>query len=96
MTNGYDLFVSVDVETAGPIPGEYSLLAIGACLVDAPEKGRPGYQAAKRRLERLIGNQMVEVDAVAQDAYARTVANVRVDGRSVNAAMLGSGRRQPG
>ena len=38
MTNGYDLFVSVDVETAGPIPGEYSLLAIGACLVDAPDE----------------------------------------------------------
>ena len=33
MTN-QELFVSVDVETAGPIPGEYSLLAIGACLVD--------------------------------------------------------------
>ncbi len=38
MTNGRDLFVSVDIETAGPIPGEYSLLAIGACLVDAPER----------------------------------------------------------
>ena len=31
--NGDDLFVSVDVETSGPIPGEYSLLSIGACLV---------------------------------------------------------------
>jgi ribonuclease T len=29
-----EVFVSVDVETAGPIPGEYSLLSIGACLVD--------------------------------------------------------------
>ncbi len=29
-----ELFVSVDVETAGPIPGEYSLLSIGACHVD--------------------------------------------------------------
>ncbi|MCY4618746.1 MAG: 3'-5' exonuclease [Chloroflexi bacterium] len=38
MTNGRDLFVSVDIETAGPIPGEYSLLAIGACLIDAPER----------------------------------------------------------
>lgn len=31
-----ELFVSVDVETAGPIPGEYSLLSIGACLVSDP------------------------------------------------------------
>lgn len=32
-------FVSVDVETAGPNPSEYSLLSIGACLVDNPACG---------------------------------------------------------
>lgn len=32
-----EIFVSVDVETSGPIPGEYSMLSIGACLVDTPE-----------------------------------------------------------
>lgn len=32
-----EVFISVDVETSGPIPGEYSMLSIGACLVDAPE-----------------------------------------------------------
>jgi DNA polymerase III epsilon subunit-like protein len=31
-------FISVDVETAGPTPGVYSLLSIGACLVFEPEK----------------------------------------------------------
>jgi DNA polymerase III epsilon subunit-like protein len=30
--------VSVDVETAGPNPGLYSLLSIGACLVAEPER----------------------------------------------------------
>ncbi len=30
-------YVSVDIETAGPIPGEYALLSIGACLVIHPE-----------------------------------------------------------
>jgi len=29
--------VSVDIETAGPVPSEYSMLSIGACLVDDPE-----------------------------------------------------------
>ena len=33
-----ETFVSVDVESAGPHPGRYSLLAIGACLVDQPEE----------------------------------------------------------
>lgn len=32
-----EIFVSVDVETSGPIPGEYSLLSIGACLVSDPD-----------------------------------------------------------
>lgn len=31
------MFVSVDVEASGPIPGVYSLLAIGACAVDGDE-----------------------------------------------------------
>jgi hypothetical protein len=28
-----EAYVSVDVETAGPYPGQYSMLSIGACLV---------------------------------------------------------------
>ena len=32
-----ETFVSVDIETAGPVPSEYSILSIGACLVEDPE-----------------------------------------------------------
>ncbi len=31
-------FISVDIESSGPIPGEYSLLSIGACLLSDPEE----------------------------------------------------------
>ncbi len=31
-----DFLISVDVETAGPYPGRYSLLSIGACVVADP------------------------------------------------------------
>ena len=31
-----ETFISIDVETAGPIPGDYSMLSIGACLVSDP------------------------------------------------------------
>ena len=31
------VFISVDIETAGPNPSDYPLLAIGACLVDQPD-----------------------------------------------------------
>lgn len=33
------IYISVDVETAGPNPGEYPLLSIGACLVSDPAQG---------------------------------------------------------
>lgn len=32
-----EAYISVDVETAGPNPSQYSLLSIGACLVSQPE-----------------------------------------------------------
>ena len=32
-----EAYFSVDIEAAGPVPGEYSMLSLGACLVDAPE-----------------------------------------------------------
>ena len=33
-----ETYFSVDVESSGPIPGEYSMLAIGACVVGQPDK----------------------------------------------------------
>ena len=38
MAKAKELFISVDVETAGPIPGEYSLLSIGACDAYDPNR----------------------------------------------------------
>ncbi len=32
-----EIFISVDIETAGPIVGEHSMLTIGACLVYNPD-----------------------------------------------------------
>jgi ribonuclease T len=34
-----EVFVSVDVETAGPNPSQYALLSIGACFVSDPARG---------------------------------------------------------
>lgn len=39
MNSSNEVFISVDVETAGPIPGEFSMLTLGACLVEKPEAG---------------------------------------------------------
>lgn len=33
-----ECFISVDIETAGPVPSKYAILSIGACLVEDPEQ----------------------------------------------------------
>ncbi|EJD6309518.1 TPA: 3'-5' exoribonuclease [Raoultella planticola] len=33
MTIKKEIFISVDIEASGPVPGKYNLLSIGACLV---------------------------------------------------------------
>ncbi|MBP1874052.1 DNA polymerase III epsilon subunit-like protein [Ensifer adhaerens] len=32
-----EIFISVDIEAAGPIPPDYSMLSLGCCLVDDPD-----------------------------------------------------------
>jgi DNA polymerase III epsilon subunit-like protein len=38
MTEDSTCYISVDIETSGPIPGDYSLLSLGACVVARPEE----------------------------------------------------------
>jgi DNA polymerase III epsilon subunit-like protein len=33
-----EAYICVDIETSGPIPGDYSMLSIGACAVYVPEQ----------------------------------------------------------
>ena len=37
MNSDNEVFISVDIEASGPIPGEYSMLSIGACDVYRPD-----------------------------------------------------------
>ncbi len=34
-----ETFVSVDIEASGPVPGEYSMLSLGACVVGDTDRG---------------------------------------------------------
>ena len=38
MSRRIELYISVDVETSGPIPAEFSLLSLGACVVGNTSK----------------------------------------------------------
>jgi len=55
--------------------------------VDTPEKRQPGYQNAKKYLEKLILNKEVSIETVARDKYRRSVAKVKIGSKSVNKAM---------
>ena len=55
--------------------------------VNAPEIGHRGSVKATNDLKKLIAGKSVVVDTVARDKYGRAVANVKVNGKSVNKAM---------
>ena len=72
----------IDGDTFETISGQRVRLAD----VDAPEKGKPGSAKATEKLESLVGNKNVIVDPVGT-SYGRIVADVEVDGQSVNKSM---------
>ena len=65
-----EIFVSVDVETAGPIPGEFSLLSIGACVVFEPSKT---FSCQLKPINRKADPKALEVAGLSLDKLARTV-----------------------
>jgi len=50
---------------------------------DTPEKGEPGYQAAKEKLERLILGKEVELKNTIGITYRRLLCDVYVGGRNL-------------
>ena len=77
MTIPTELFISVDVETSGPVPGEFSLLTIGACLVDDPERA---FSCALKP----VGDR---VDPKAMAVTGLSVEDLRRTGREPDEAM---------
>jgi DNA polymerase III epsilon subunit-like protein len=56
-------FISVDVETAGPTPGEYAMISIGACPIDDPDRGfyvelKPDREASVESALKVSGLSM--------------------------------------
>jgi DNA polymerase III epsilon subunit-like protein len=71
-----ETFVSIDVETSGPYPERYSLLSIGACLVDDPDQGfyielKP---AKSQVLESALRVSQLSVERLAKEGTAPALA----------------------
>ncbi len=54
--------------------------------VNAPEIGKPGADEATAKLRELIDGKNIYIDPVGT-SYGRVVANITVEGESVNSAM---------
>jgi ribonuclease T len=62
-------YLSVDVEASGPTPGLYSLLAIGACRVDAPDQT---FYAELKPQSRHADPQAMAIHGLDLDTLERT------------------------
>jgi len=68
MTAKREIYISVDVETAGPIPGEFSLLSIGACDVDDDSKS---FSVELKPINRNADPKALEVAGLSLEALAK-------------------------
>lgn len=69
MSDKKEVFISVDVETSGPIPGEYNLLTIGAVNVDDESQT---FECALKPLNRNADPKALEVTGLSLDELERT------------------------
>lgn len=65
-------YISVDIEASGPIPGEYSMLTIGACLVDADDVR---FGATLKPLNRNAVPEALQVTGLSLEELDRTGMN---------------------
>ena len=64
-----EVFISVDVECAGPIPGEFSMLTIGACLVSDPQRS---FEAKLKPINANADPQALQVTGLSLSNLAET------------------------
>jgi endonuclease YncB( thermonuclease family) len=59
--------------------------------IDAPEDDQPHGRTATRALERMVEGRSVQVTAVGEDRYGRTLARLYVGGAEVNKSLVRGG-----
>jgi DNA polymerase III epsilon subunit-like protein len=72
-----EIYISVDVKASGPIPGEYSMLSVGACEVG---KANNGFYAELQQISEKYVKEALEVCGLSME-------NLRKTGMSPHEAM---------
>ncbi|MBI4015421.1 MAG: thermonuclease family protein [Candidatus Aenigmarchaeota archaeon] len=70
------------------IEGGRSVRLLG---IDADEKGYPCYSPAKKRLEELVLNKKVYLEADKEDQYKRYLGYLTLDGKNINLKLVQEG-----
>jgi len=66
-------------------------IRIRVSAIDAPEKGQPFGDVAKRYMSSLVFGRDVSVDVVKLDRYGRTVGRLRAGGNDLGLEMIKAG-----
>jgi DNA polymerase III epsilon subunit-like protein len=69
MSDKNEVFISVDIETSGPIPGEYSMLTIGA--VNVYEESQT-FECELKPLNQNVDPKALEVTGLSMEELERT------------------------
>jgi DNA polymerase III epsilon subunit-like protein len=64
-----EMFISVDVESSGPVPGIYSMLSLGACVVGSPETS---FYVELRPISDAFVAEALKVSKLSLDELKRT------------------------
>jgi DNA polymerase III epsilon subunit-like protein len=76
-----EVYISVDIEASGPIPGEYSMLSLGACVVENPTKTfyiefKP---INKNSIERAMSINNLSMDKLLKDGVEPVAAMAQLE-----------------
>jgi len=71
----YEVYISVDVETSGPIPGEYNMLSLGACVVG--DVSKTFYRELKPITDKFVP-EAIEVSGLSLEKLKETASEPAV------------------
>src|SRR5256885_16060150 len=70
-----EIYISVDIEASGPIPADYSMLSIGACIVRRPDHR---FYVGLRPISARFVRDALKVSGLSMSALARTGAEPKI------------------
>jgi DNA polymerase III epsilon subunit-like protein len=69
MAEDSEIYISIDIEASGPIPGDYSMLSIGACMVN---RSAEHFYRELRPISTEVIPEAVKISGLSMETLART------------------------